>query len=45
MIGLEKMEEDPMENQVGSLVEAIQQLHQRIEELELQTVPSTPHEV
>jgi hypothetical protein len=39
------MEEDPMENQVGRFVEAIQQLQQRITEFELQTLPSTPQEV
>jgi TolA-binding protein len=39
------MEEDPVERQVGKLVEAIQQLQQRIAELELQAVPSTPQEV
>jgi hypothetical protein len=43
--GLEKMEEDPVESQVVKLAEAIQQLQQRIAELELQTVPSTPQEV
>jgi hypothetical protein len=30
VIGSEKMEEDPVENQVAKLVEAIQQLQQRI---------------
>ena len=45
MMILEQMEEHPMESQVGKLVESIQQLQQRITELELQTVPSTPHEV
>lgn len=45
MTGLEQMEEDPVENQVVKLVEAIQQLQQRIAEPELQTVPSTPQEV
>jgi hypothetical protein len=43
--GLEQMEEDPVERQVGKLVEAIQQLQQRIVELELQAVPSTLQEV
>jgi hypothetical protein len=38
MKGLEKKEEDPMENQVTNLVEAIQQLQQRIIYLELKTV-------
>ena len=39
------MEEGLIENQVGRIVEAIQQLQQRITELELQTVPSTLQEV
>jgi hypothetical protein len=39
------MEEDPVESQVGKLVESIQHLQQRIEKLELQEVPSTPQEV
>jgi hypothetical protein len=43
--GLENMEEYPVENQVGRLSESIQQLQQRIAELELQTVSSTPQEV
>ena len=43
--GLEQMEEHPVERQVGKLSKAIQQLQQRIEELELQVVPSTPREV
>jgi hypothetical protein len=43
--GLEQMEEDPMENQVVKLEEAIQQLQQRVVELELQIVPNTPQEV
>jgi hypothetical protein len=43
--GLEQMEEDPVESQVGKLVEAIQQLQQRVAELELQAVPSTLQEV
>jgi hypothetical protein len=42
VMGLEKKEEDPVEHQVAKLVEAIQQLQQRIADLELQTVPSTP---
>jgi hypothetical protein len=45
MMGLEQMEEDLVESQVGKHAEAIQQLQQRIEELELQVVPSTPQEV
>jgi hypothetical protein len=40
MTGLEKKEEDPVEHQVAQLVEAIQQLQQRITYLELQTVPT-----
>jgi len=32
---LEQMEEDPVESQIGKLVEAIQQQHQRVVELEL----------
>jgi hypothetical protein len=35
------MEEDQVESQVGNLSEAIQQIQQRIPELELQEVPST----
>jgi hypothetical protein len=42
---LEKMEEDLVESQVVKLEEAIQQLQQRIVELELKTVPRTPQEV
>jgi chromosome segregation ATPase len=43
--GLEKKEEDPVEHQVAQLAEAIQQLQQRIADLELQTVPSTLQDV
>ena len=43
--GLEQMGEDPVESQVGKLVEAIQQIHARVAELELQAVSSTPQEV
>jgi hypothetical protein len=39
------MEEDLVENQVAKLAESIQHLQQRIRELELQTMPSTPQEV
>jgi len=39
------MEEHPVEIQVGKLVETIQQLQQRVAELEFQAVPSTPQEV
>jgi hypothetical protein len=44
MIGLEKKEEEPLECQVMNLVEVIQKIQQRVIELELQTVPSTPQE-
>jgi hypothetical protein len=43
--GLEKIEEDPIENQVAKLAEAIQQLQQRVAELEIQTTPSTLQDV
>jgi len=43
--GLEHIEEYPMEIQVAKLVAAIQKLQQRVAELELQEVPSTPQEV
>jgi hypothetical protein len=43
--GLEKMEEDPVENKVVKLFEAIQQLQKRIAYLELETIPSTLQEV
>jgi hypothetical protein len=39
------MEEETIESQVGKLAEAIQQLQERVAELELQAVPSTPQEV
>jgi hypothetical protein len=39
------MEEGTTEIQVGKLVEAIQQLQSRVEELELQAVSSTTQEV
>jgi vacuolar-type H+-ATPase subunit D/Vma8 len=45
VIGLEQMEEYPVEYQVVKLVESIQQFQQRVEELELQVVPSTSQEV
>jgi hypothetical protein len=35
VIGLEQMEEDLMESQVGKLAEAIQQLQQRVTKIEL----------
>jgi hypothetical protein len=41
MMGLEKKEEDPMDNEVVKLAKAIQQHQQRIAYVELQTVPST----
>jgi hypothetical protein len=44
-MGLEQLAEDPVEHQVARLVEAIQQLQQRITDLELQTVPSTLQDV
>jgi hypothetical protein len=44
-MGLEKMEEDPVDNKVTKLAKSIQQLQQRVAELELQTMPSTPQEV
>jgi hypothetical protein len=45
VIGLEQTEEDTVESQVVKLAEAIQQLQQRVAELELQAVPSTLQEV
>jgi hypothetical protein len=45
VMGLEKKEEEPVEHQVAQLVEAIQQLQQRITDLELCTVPNTPQDV
>jgi hypothetical protein len=42
---LEKKAEEPIECQVMKLVEVIQQLQQRVMELEIQTIPSTPQEV
>ena len=44
-MGLEKKEEDPVDYQVVQLAEAIQQLQQRIADLELQTIPSTLQDV
>jgi hypothetical protein len=43
--GLEKKVEEPVEHQVAQLAEAIQQLQQRIIDLELRTVPNTPQDV
>jgi hypothetical protein len=45
VLGLSQMEEETTESQVGKLVEAIQQIHARVAELELQAVSSTPQEV
>jgi uncharacterized protein YaaN involved in tellurite resistance len=45
MTGLEPQAEDRVEHQVEKLEEAIQQLQQRITDLELCTVPSTPQDV
>jgi hypothetical protein len=42
MIGLEPQAEDRVEHQLEKLVESIQQLQQRIRDLELRTVPNTP---
>jgi VIT1/CCC1 family predicted Fe2+/Mn2+ transporter len=43
--GLEQKAEEPIERQVTKLAEVIQQLQQRVMELELQTIPQTPQEV
>jgi hypothetical protein len=43
--GLEQEESNSVEMQVGKLVEAIQQLQERLAELEIQAIPSTPQEV
>jgi hypothetical protein len=45
MPGLAQEEPDSTEMQVGKLSEAIQQLQERVMELEIQTVPSTSQEV
>jgi hypothetical protein len=45
VISLEKKAEELIEHQVMKLVEVIQQLQQRVVELELQTIPQTPQEV
>jgi hypothetical protein len=45
MPGLAQEEHESVEVQVVKLTEAIQQLQARIEELEVQEVPSTPQEV
>jgi hypothetical protein len=44
MTVLEKKVEEPLEHQVMKLAEVIQQLQQRVVELELQTIPITPQE-
>jgi hypothetical protein len=44
-MGLEQKEEDPVEHQVLNLTETIQQLQQRITDLELQSVPNSLHDV
>jgi hypothetical protein len=43
--GLAHIEEDIVENQLENLAEDIQQLQERVVELELQAVPSTLQEV
>jgi hypothetical protein len=45
MTGLDQKVEEPVEHQVAQLVEVIQQLQQKITDLELRTVPSTPQDV
>jgi hypothetical protein len=45
VIGLETKAEDCVEHQVEQLMEAIQQLHQRIAYVELCRVPNTPWDV
>jgi hypothetical protein len=43
--GLEQKVEDPIELQVMKLDEVIQQIQQRVMELELHTIPQTAEEV
>jgi hypothetical protein len=43
--GLAWIEEDIVEIQVENLIKAIQQLQERVTELELQVVPSTPQKI
>jgi hypothetical protein len=43
--GLAQMEEETAKSQIVKLAEAIQQLQERVEELEIQAVPNTPQEV
>jgi uncharacterized protein with HEPN domain len=45
VLSLTQIEEYTMESQVEKLVEASHQLQARVEELELQAMPRTPHEV
>jgi hypothetical protein len=45
MSGLAQMEQETTEIQVAKLTEAIQQLQERVIELELQIVSRTPQEV
>jgi hypothetical protein len=45
MTGLEPKAEDRVMHQVDRLAEAIQQLQQRIADLELHTMPDTPQDV
>jgi hypothetical protein len=45
VLGLAKIEEDTMESLVEKLTKAIEQLQERVAELELQVVRSTPQEV
>jgi uncharacterized protein YaaN involved in tellurite resistance len=42
MTGLEQKVEDPIKRQVMTLAEVIQQLQQRVTDLELQTILQTP---
>jgi hypothetical protein len=45
VIVLEQKVEDPIECQVMKLTKVIQQLQQRVMDLELRTIPQTPQEV
>jgi hypothetical protein len=45
MTGLEQKEEEPVEHQLAQLTKTIQQLQQRIIDLELRTVPNTLQDV
>ena len=45
VMDLDQKEEEPVEHQVALLAETIQQLQQRITDLELRTVPSTSQDV